>query len=121
MRHCQPAARAVAAPADHAPAYSAAPAAQAKAILTGLQTGKLDRALFTADTNYYFSAQTLADFQNSLQPLGAIGSVTQMEEELRGGMIFRVYQVSFAAKTISLNTYTQKDGKLEQFLVSARD
>ena len=103
------------------PVYDAAPATQAKAILTGIQSGKLDRSLFTADTNYYLSAETLADFTQSLQPLGAILSVTQTAEELRGGMTFRVYSVRFASKTLSLNTYTQPDGKLEQFLVDEND
>lgn len=103
------------------PVYDAAPAAQAKAILTGIQQGKLDRTLFTADTNYYFSAQTLSDFQTSLQPLGAIQSVTQTAEELRGGMTYRVYTVRFGGKTVSVNTYTQTDGKIEQFLVDASD
>jgi D-alanyl-D-alanine carboxypeptidase len=100
------------------PAYSVAPAAQAKAILTAMQNGKLDRKLFTADTNYYFSPSTLGDFQTSLQPLGAIMGVTQTSESLRGGMTFRTFDVKFASKTISLNTYTQKDGKIEQFLVN---
>jgi hypothetical protein len=100
------------------PVYSAAPAAQAKAILTGMQSGKLDRSLFTADTNYYFSAETLGDFRGSLQPLGTITSVTQVSETLRGGMVFRVYSVKFAAKSLELNSYTQKDGKIEQFLIN---
>ncbi len=86
-----------------------------------MQSGRLDRSLFTADTNYYFSAETLADFTNSLKPLGEVQSVTQVSEELRGGMAFRVYRVAFAAKTLSLNTYTQPDGKLEQFLIDGTE
>ncbi len=105
----------------HLLAYDPAAAIQAKTILTALQNGTLDRSLFTADTNYYFSPVTLNDFQTSLQPLGPVESVTQTAEESRGGMIFRVYSVKFATRTLSLNTYTQKDGKLEQFLISARD
>ncbi len=103
------------------PVYDRAPALQAQAILTGMQAGKLDRSLFTADTNYYFSPQTLGDFESSLQPLGALQTVTQVAEESRGGMVFRVYSVKFAAKSLSLNTYTQKDGKIEQFLVNEPD
>jgi D-alanyl-D-alanine carboxypeptidase len=103
------------------PVYSTAPAVQAKAMLIGIQSGKLDRSLLTADTNYYFSAQTLADFQTSLQPLGALKSVTQNAEELRGGMTYRAYNVKFTGKAVSLNTYTQTDGKIEQFLVDEAD
>jgi D-alanyl-D-alanine carboxypeptidase len=101
------------------PVYGTGPAAQAKALLTGLQVGKVDRAAFTADVNYYFSPETVEDFKTSLQPLGALQSVTQTAEELRGGMTFRVYDVKFAGGEVSLNTYTQKDGKIEQFLVNA--
>ena len=36
-------------------------------------------------------------------------------------MTYRVYTVRFAGKTVSLNTYTQTDGKIEQFLVDASD
>ena len=103
------------------PVFDPAPAAQAEAILTGMQSGKLDRSLFTPDTNSYFSTQTLADYTQSLQPLGPIQSVVQTAEELRGGMTYRLYQVKFAGKTVTLNTYTQPDGKIEQFLVDAAD
>ncbi len=102
--------------------YSSAAAVQARAVLNGLQSGRLDRSLFTADANYYFSPLTLGDFQTSLQPLGAVQSVTQTTEELRGGMTYRLYSVRFASgKSVSLNTYTQSDGKLEQFLVDTAD
>jgi CubicO group peptidase (beta-lactamase class C family) len=97
--------------------FNKASADQVKTILTGLQTGKIDRKLFTGDTNYYFSKDTLGDYQASLKPLGAITSVTQTTEELRGGMTFRVYTAKFARGEVSINTYTQKDGKIEQFLV----
>ena len=100
------------------PVYSGAAAAQAKAILAGLQAAKIDRALFTADASFYFSEGTLSDFANSLAPLGPIVSVTQTGEALRGGMTYRLYQVKFATRTLSLNTYTRADGRIEQFLVN---
>ena len=103
------------------PVYDTAPASQAKSILMGMQRGKMDRSIFTADTNYYFSPETLGDFESSLKPLGSLQSVTQTGEELRGGMVFRNYSAKFENKTVSLNTYTQKDGKIEQFLVNAQD
>ena len=100
------------------PVYTAAPAQQAKMILAGLQSAKIDRSLFTADANFYFSENTLSDFGNSLAPLGPVVSVAQTSEALRGGMTYRVFQVKFATRTLSLNTYTQADGKIEQFLVN---
>jgi CubicO group peptidase (beta-lactamase class C family) len=99
------------------PAYDKSHAEQVKAILLDLQKGKLDRSPFTTDANFYFTAQTVDDFMSSLQPLGALQSVTQTSESLRGGMVFRHYAAQFADKTLTVNTYTQNDGKLEQFLV----
>ncbi|AFL90289.1 penicillin-binding protein, beta-lactamase class C [Terriglobus roseus DSM 18391] len=101
-----------------APVYTPAPAEQAKAILTSLQTGKIDRSLFTPDANFYFSNGTLSDFATSLAPLGPIVTIAQTSEALRGGMTYRTYDVKFATRTLSLNSYTQKDGRIEQFLVN---
>ena len=91
--------------------------AQVKAILAGLQNGKLDRRLSTSDGNFYFSAEAIGDFQTSLAPLGPITSVRQVHEYLRGGMTFRVFEVAFASKTLHVTTYTMPGGLLEQFLV----
>ncbi len=100
---------------------NAAAEAQVKRILAGLIAGKIDRSLFTADCNYYFSAEALGDFSSSLAPLGPIAEVTQRAERLRGGMTFRAFAVKFGAgekqKTVTLTTYTMPDGKLEQFLI----
>lgn len=99
------------------PTYDKVHAEQVKAILLGLQKGSLDRGLFTGDANFYFNETTIGDFRSSLQPLGALQTVTQTSEKLRGGMIFRTYDAEFAGKTLDVTTYTQNDGKLEQFLV----
>lgn len=100
------------------PAYDAAPAAQVKTILLDMAKGELDRSLFTPDANFYFTPETLRDFMTSLQGVGALQTVTQTSESLRGGMTFRTFEAAFADKTLSVDTYTQKDGKLEQFLVN---
>ncbi len=92
---------------------------QAKKVLSGLQAGKIDRALFTADCNFYFSAQAIEDFKDSLSKLGPIKELKEEVEELRGGMVFRAFGVTFANGTnLELTTYTTADGKLEQFLVA---
>jgi CubicO group peptidase (beta-lactamase class C family) len=90
---------------------------QTRQILTALQHGRIDRRLFTADCNFYFSAETIADFATSLTPLGPITELKQTTMELRGGMTFRIFSVKFGQKTVGLTTYTMPDGKLEQFLI----
>lgn len=94
--------------------------AQAKRILEGLRHGTIDRAMFTADGNFYFDQTSLDDHKSSLGPLGEVQSVTQSSTSLRGGMTFRSFDVTFANGTkVRLTTYTTRDGKLEQFLIAA--
>ena len=90
---------------------------QVEAILSGLQSGDIDRSLFTSDANYYFGKLALQDYRQSLSKLGKLVSVTRTRERLRGGMTHRVYDAKFQKKTVTLNTYVTSGGKYEQFLV----
>jgi D-alanyl-D-alanine carboxypeptidase len=103
-----------------APSQSASRAErQARDVFTGLQHGRIDRALFTDNCNAYFGQQALADFESSLQPLGQPSVFSQTHEDLRGGMTFRVFRIEFPnnAQHLQVTTYTMPDGKLEQYLV----
>ena len=103
-------------------AETATAEAQARRILTGLQKGQIDRALFTANCNFYFDQTSLDDHTKSLGPLGAVQTVAQTSTSLRGGMTFRAFDVTFANGTkLRLTTYTTKDGRLEQFLIAPID
>ncbi len=93
--------------------------AQAKQIFAGLQQGKLDRALFTANCNSYFDATARKDYRQSLAPLGTPTSFEQKAWRKRGGMTMRRYEIDFPKRKLELVTYTMPDGKLEQFIVSA--
>jgi D-alanyl-D-alanine carboxypeptidase len=93
------------------------PEAQTLAIYRGLQKGEIDRGLLAPNLNDYFSAQTVADFRDSLGPLGEPLTFKQAAEELRGGMTFRSFRIVYPDRRLSLTTYTYPDGKLEQFLV----
>ena len=112
------------------PANAIAPAAETSAhptpdpteshmatLLTSLQEEDIDRTLFTADANFYFSDETIHDFAESLAPLGALERVRKTSESLRGGMTFRSFDVTFAKGKASLTTYTMDGGRIEQFLV----
>jgi CubicO group peptidase (beta-lactamase class C family) len=99
------------------PAPSEKDTAQVKSILESLARGAIDRALFTANANAYFSAQALADIRQSLAALGKLQSVTRLSESQRGGMTHRGYHAVFQKMTVSLNIYVMPDGKYEQFLI----
>jgi D-alanyl-D-alanine carboxypeptidase len=90
---------------------------QVQAIVEALQAGKINRALFTSNANYYFTDAALADFKDSLAPLGKLKSVTRTFDGLRGGMKARAYRAQFETKSVSLSIYMTGDGLYEQFLV----
>jgi len=92
--------------------------ARAHRIFEGLQHGTIDRSLFTADANAYFSAQALHDFQSGLGPLGTPTEFVQTGQAKRGGMLERSYRVTFPHRTLRVWTYEMPDGKLEQYQVA---
>lgn len=102
---------------DEDPA-AAARTARARGIFERLQQGTIDRSLFTADANAYFSSQALADFSAGLGPLGALKDFLQTGRQLRGGMVLRVYRAVFAQRSLRVWTFELPDGKLEQFQVA---
>jgi hypothetical protein len=94
-------------------------APQLATILTAFQAGKIDRTLFTSNANDYFSPTTLADFQSTLAPLGAITATTRINTLLRGGMAFSQYRVTFSNGTaIMVSLGLMPNGKIEQLLVT---
>ncbi|MEO7030108.1 MAG: serine hydrolase domain-containing protein [Acidobacteriaceae bacterium] len=96
-------------------------AAQMPAILAGFAKGEIDRSLFTSNCNSYFSKDALADFKATLAPLGAVTSVKRTRTSLRGGMTFGLWSVTFAGgTTLTMDTYTLPDGKIEQFLILSK-
>jgi CubicO group peptidase (beta-lactamase class C family) len=94
---------------------------QTKAILAGLQQGKIERALFTSNMNAYFDETALGDFASSLGALGGLKDVVAQGHGLRGGMKYRRFRASFEKKSVIVSTYTTPEGKLEQFLVLPAD
>jgi D-alanyl-D-alanine carboxypeptidase len=95
--------------------------AQARKIFEGLQHGTIDRSLFTSNANFYFSEQALKDFAISLGPLGTPEEFIQAKQELRGGMMGRVYAIKFPKVKLVVISYEMPDGKLEQYQVAVKD
>ena len=94
-----------------------APEQQALEIYRGLLQGHIDRSLLAPNLSDYFTPQAIADFQSRLAPLGEPLSLRQSHEELRGGMTFRVFDITYPGRRLRLTTYTYPNGKLEQYLV----
>lgn len=106
---------------DRADATDAERTVQARAIFEGLQQGRLDRGLFTANANGYFSEQAIADFQAGLAPLGAPESFEHSRTWARGGMTGRAWDVKAGGKVLRVWTYEMPDGRLEQYQVAIKE
>jgi CubicO group peptidase (beta-lactamase class C family) len=95
---------------------------RAKQIFLGLQQGKIDRAQFTDNANYYFSEQALQDFASSLGPLGAPKVFQSLgPKRERGGMTTRAWMVVAGDKHLRVWTYELPNGKLEQYQIAPAD
>ena len=98
-----------------------APEQQALDIYHGLQQGRVDRSLLAPNLSDYFTPEALADFQSSLAPLGEPLAFKQVGDQLRGGMTFRAFRITYPDRRLMLTTYTYPDGKLEQYLIAPAD
>ncbi len=93
--------------------------ARARAVFDMLRTGKIDRSLFTVNGNFYFTPTAIADYRNSLAPLGQPTGFRQNAAKLRGGFTAERYTVSYPGRTLSvvLRAEPGANGKIEQFTV----
>jgi len=91
---------------------------QAIAIFHDLQKGHIDRSLLAPNLSDYFTDEALADYRDSLAPLGEPLTFHQVNTEQRGGMTFRSFQIVYPGKQMRLTTYAYPDGKLEQYLIA---
>jgi CubicO group peptidase (beta-lactamase class C family) len=86
-------------------------------LLGQLATGQIEASGLTDNTRAYFSPAVLADYRNSLAPLGPVIGIVELSRESRGGMVFHAYRVRFLRRRVGVTTYELPDGKLDQLLV----
>jgi CubicO group peptidase (beta-lactamase class C family) len=96
---------------------------RARAVFEGLRQGKIDRNAFTANGNYYFTPQAIADYKASLAPLGEPKSFTRERSSLRGGFTAEVYSLDYGSKklTLILRAEPGPNGRIEQFTLYPAD
>lgn len=85
-----------------------------------LRQGKLDRTLLSENANDYFTPATVQDIARGIAPLGPVKSFELTTNSTRGGMDFRVYEIKLAKRELELVTRSLPDGKLEQYMISAK-
>jgi hypothetical protein len=92
--------------------------AQAQRIYEGLMKGAIDRALFTASANAFFTSGVLSDYAASLGPLGAPTEFTAGGEAHRGGRVIRGFRIRAGGVVLDLTMMVLPDGKIDQYIVS---
>jgi hypothetical protein len=60
------------------------------------------------------------DIAQGIAPLGPVKSFELIETGTRGGMDFRIYEVKLAKRNLELVTRSLPDGKVEQYMISAK-
>lgn len=106
-------------PPASADTADAAALGTARRVFDQLRTGALDRALLTDNANYYFTSVTLDDYRASLVPLGdPVTFVQTGRARLRGGFVGRSYRVTYANRALTISSYADQSGKIEQFLIT---
>jgi CubicO group peptidase (beta-lactamase class C family) len=86
-------------------------------MLEDLARGQVDSAQLNDNARFYFSPAVLADYRESLSPLGPLIGVHERAHEARGGMVFHVYDVEYLIRRVVVTTYALPDGRLDQLLV----
>jgi CubicO group peptidase (beta-lactamase class C family) len=92
---------------------------RALSVYRSLREGRIDRAAFTENGNFYLTARAVADYRTSLMPLGEPKSITRDSSALRGGLTAEKYTLDFGTKrlTIVLRAEPGPSGRIEQFSV----
>jgi D-alanyl-D-alanine carboxypeptidase len=89
------------------------------AAFKALQHGQADRSLFTDNFNAYLTEKALADHKQYLGAMGEVVTFQPQGSSKRGGMDIRAYRVRAGEKLLNLSVFVTRDGRFDQFLVSA--
>jgi CubicO group peptidase (beta-lactamase class C family) len=91
--------------------------AQLLRMLADLAHGHINASRLNDNAKFYFSPAVLADFRDSLAPLGPVVGLHERMHEGRGGMVFHVYDVAYLTRRVVVTTYELPDGRLGQLLI----
>lgn len=91
---------------------------QDRQVLLALQAARVDRDLFTANANAYFSERVLVQTARALQGAGALKRFSLRSRASLGGLDERHYVAEFERQRYAVVTRAWPDSRLEQFTIS---
>lgn len=91
----------------------------ARSLVDQLATGTLDRSLLTADANGYFSPAVLADYRDSLRPLGAPAAFERLQSAQIAGQEVSTYRLMWADQWLAAILRRDPDGRVASFKIYA--
>ncbi|MEP6574190.1 MAG: serine hydrolase domain-containing protein [Gemmatimonadota bacterium] len=101
------------------PAIQGAPAlAAARAFLTGLQDGKVDRTTLSPDFDAYLTPALVTGARATLKQMGRLGDLRVTQTVERGGMEVAILRFSLGSLEARALMYRTPDGKIQEFLMS---
>jgi D-alanyl-D-alanine carboxypeptidase len=95
--------------------------ARVRDLFHAMQSGTVDRGLFSAIGNFYLTTTVLADLRSSLSPLGPARLIQLERETRRGGMITRRWKILCRAARLEAIERSHSDGKIDEFMVAKKE
>ncbi len=116
----EPAQTAVVVPVEEAPKPVPDPIAERDQRLVGamfaqVQKGQPVRSSMTADLSAFFTPEVVADYAESLAPLGPVLGIDQLAVQQKSGYTMRVYRLKTKSKALLVMSYFAPAGELAQF------
>jgi D-alanyl-D-alanine carboxypeptidase len=95
--------------------------ARVRELFHAIQSGAVDRGLFSAIGNFYLTTTVLADLQASLRPLGPARLIELERETWRGGMTTRRWKILCRGARLEAIERSRPDGKIEEFMIAKKE
>ena len=90
----------------------------AKKVFAQMQKGKVDRAQFADEFNFYLTDEKIAGAAKRLKSYGPPKKAEVLSANERGGLEVTTTRLTFARGDLRVLMYRQPGGKIEQFFVS---
>ena len=95
--------------------------ARVRELFHAIQSGTVDRGLFSAIGNFYLTTTVLADLQSSLGPLGPARLIELEHETWRGGMTTRRWKILCRGARLEAIERSHPDGKIDEFMIAKKE